>query len=86
MSFFLSSKKFMAYTSHVSHPFDSGHVLFCCVVLREKSRNILYSKKSLFSHRFAATQWGQWSCPGHTPFILKLGLHPEVLSCVYAGS
>ena len=64
-------KKFMACTSHVSHLFDSVHVLFCCVVLREKSRYIL-SKKSFLSHRFAATQWGQRSCPGTHLLYLNL--------------
>ena len=60
---FVRKKKFMACTSHVSHPFESVHVLFCCVVLCGKSRNIR-RKKSFFSRSFAATQRGQRSYQG----------------------
>ena len=58
-----SKKKFMACTSHVSHPFDSVHVLFValyCVKCQETYRG----KKSFFSRRVAATQWGQRSYQG----------------------
>ena len=51
-------KKLMPCTSHVSHPFNLVHVLFCYVVLREKSRNI-QNKKSFLLHILAATQRGQ---------------------------
>ena len=79
----LSQKKFRACTSHVSHPFDSVHVLFValyCVKSQETYRVRRVSFRADLQLRNGVKG------PGHTPFILKLGSRPEALACAYAGS